>query len=254
MDRLKEAIMDDNLEDVKSLVVDPTVDKNLAIQLAANYGQLNIVKFLVTLPGVDPTIYSNNVVRLAAQSGHIDVVKFLVTLPGVDPTILDNITIQYAAVCGHLEVVKFLVTLPGVDPAANGNHAIKWAALNGHLEFVKYLLTFPGVDPTADDNQAIQWATEDTNLCPNGYSEHFGCIINIYMATHSFFKKAEKLEVVKFLITLPGVLTHNCMVPHDIKMKSFLSTNCRESKYYNVKTPKVELLSSGLNVVIYEYI
>jgi ankyrin repeat protein len=45
----------------------------------------------------------------AARNGHLDVLKFLLSLPGVNPTADDNNNVfRWAASAGHLDVLKFL--------------------------------------------------------------------------------------------------------------------------------------------------
>jgi len=39
---------------------------------------------------VDPTAHDNYAIRLASREGHTEVVKSLLTFPGVDPTAPDN--------------------------------------------------------------------------------------------------------------------------------------------------------------------
>ncbi|KAJ3286746.1 hypothetical protein HDU76_007936, partial [Blyttiomyces sp. JEL0837] len=89
---------------------------------------------------------TNYAIPHACKMGYLEIVKFLLTVPGVDPTALDNYAVREAAGKGHLEIVKFLLTVPGVDPTACDNYAVRNAASNGYLDVVKFLLTVPGID------------------------------------------------------------------------------------------------------------
>jgi ankyrin repeat protein len=144
---------------------EPTsTQNNLAVRYASQYGHLEVVKFLVTLPNVDPTANNNFAFQAASAKGHLEVVKFLVGLPNVDAVANDNCAVQMASKYGHLEVVKFLVSLPNVDASANDNFAVQYASMNGHLDVVKFLVGLPNVDVTAEDNFAIRWASEKGHL------------------------------------------------------------------------------------------
>ena len=49
----------------------------------------------------------------AIQNGHLDVVKYLIGLPGIiNPSAQDNSAIKWASERGHLDVVKYLTGLP----------------------------------------------------------------------------------------------------------------------------------------------
>jgi ankyrin repeat protein len=52
---------------------------------------------------------------MAASYGHLEVVKYLLSLPKIyciDPAAGDNYAIRLAALNGHLEVVEYLTSLP----------------------------------------------------------------------------------------------------------------------------------------------
>ena len=117
-------------------------------------GQYNPIKFykswkeLITdFPKIKdvPSAYNNTAIRWASYNGHLEVVKYLMSLPGnIDPSADNNYAIRWASRNGHLEVVKYLMSLPGnIDPSANNNAAIRWASEKGHLEVVKYLMSLP---------------------------------------------------------------------------------------------------------------
>ena len=117
-------------------------------------GQYNPIKFYKSWKEIirvypkikdDLSAYNNSAIRLASKEGHLEIVKYLMSLPGnIDPSAENNAAIRYASYNGHLEVVKYLMSLPcNIDPSAENNAAIRWASRNGHLEVVKYLMSLP---------------------------------------------------------------------------------------------------------------
>jgi ankyrin repeat protein len=77
---------------------------------------------------------------LAAQYGHVDVVDYLIRHAMFDPSADNNRAIRLAATNGSLAVVERLLQDKRVDPSAEDNYAVRWAAHNGHLAVVERLL------------------------------------------------------------------------------------------------------------------
>ena len=75
------AIENGQLEVVKALLedkrVDPSDDKNLAIQRASSCGHLEVVKALRKDKRVDPSDDNNLAIRWASKNGRVEVVKLL---------------------------------------------------------------------------------------------------------------------------------------------------------------------------------
>ena len=88
--------------------IDPSDDDNWAIQLASNYGHVDVVKLLLTDPHVDPSVDGNWAIRAASYNGHIKVVYLLLTDLRVDPTVRNNYAIRWAKRNNHTEVVQLL--------------------------------------------------------------------------------------------------------------------------------------------------
>lgn len=116
-----------------------------ALKWAASNGHLEIVKLLVTCPGVTAAADSNYALRWASSNGHTEVVQFLLGCTGVDPAAESNDAIQRACSNGNVDIVKILLRHPAVDPTANNNNALFEAASHGHYEVVKALLARPGI-------------------------------------------------------------------------------------------------------------
>lgn len=76
----------------------------------------------------------------AAERGHVEVVRFLLSQPGIDPTAHENGALRHASDSGHIEVVRALLADPRVDPSWQDNEALRLAAAGRHVDVVKLLL------------------------------------------------------------------------------------------------------------------
>lgn len=215
----KAAVINGNLEDIKSLVnqfpnlIDPAYDDNYAIQWASRNGHLDIVKYFINNTAASgthtPTWELHNYELKTVQRVNNQ-------FPNIDPAANHNCAIRWASMNGHLEVVKYLISIqpkfPMINPGAAQNWAIHYASKKGHLEVVKYLISirpeFPTIDPAAYDNYAIKCASE------NGYLEVVKYLISIQPQFPGIDPAADNnyairfaasnghLEVVKFLISI----------------------------------------------------
>ncbi|KAJ3221942.1 hypothetical protein HK099_002946, partial [Clydaea vesicula] len=131
-----------------------------SIDLAANRGDLEIVKFLLE----KGTRYTTFAINIAARYGHLEVIKYLSEngTEGCTTRALDN-----AAGNGHLEVVQYLS-----ENRTEGctTKAIDNAAAYGHMEVVKYLLenrmegcTLKAIDKAAENGhlEVVQYLSEN---------------------------------------------------------------------------------------------
>lgn len=112
-----------------------TIEK--AIEYAADYGHLEIIKFMMKNGGE----VTEDTLCLAARGGHLDIVKFLDE---------NDITSAYAdkeaASAGHLEVVKYLqkhgdgyITVSHQDNLIQVPAALYGAVQGAKLEIIKFL-------------------------------------------------------------------------------------------------------------------
>ena len=105
-----------------------------------------------SVPGVDINKASNDgwtAVVNAAWFGHTEIVRALLTAPGIDVNRSHGYTaVMVAAFKGHAEVLRVLLAAPGVDVNAvhDGWTAVMLAAWNGRTEATKALLAAPGID------------------------------------------------------------------------------------------------------------
>ena len=102
-----------------------------------------------------------------AAYGNLDVVKFLTSLPETNVSSRDNdgrTPLGAAAANGHLEIVKYLTSLPETNIDSqddNGATPLILAASNNHPKVVEFLLQ-KGADASIKDNagkNALDWAT-----------------------------------------------------------------------------------------------
>lgn len=93
MKAFKKAVIHDNYDKVDVLIESesPSFENNWAIKYASEHGYLDIVRLLLTHPGVYPSV-DNYPVRMAVKNGYWDVVQVLLLEKGfVTPGLLLNI-------------------------------------------------------------------------------------------------------------------------------------------------------------------
>ena len=135
-------------------------DGKTPLQIAALFGQLKIIKYLIIELNCDPSIEATGehhgrptkcggriAIHNAAQNGHLHVVKFLVKDQRCDPSHCDyeKVTpLHLAAQGGHLAVVQYLTLEQHCNPLCTDNKKndtpIHVAAYCGHLEVVRFMI------------------------------------------------------------------------------------------------------------------
>lgn len=148
---LYQACREGRLEFVKSFTGDPSLDNNLAIRRASEYGHLEIVKFLLENEKVDPSDGNNYALQMACRNGHTKVVELLLKDGRVNPADMRNYALKIASQYGHLEIVKLLLE---TEPLDFYNESLRNAAEYGHLEIVKLLST--KFNPSFPENLALK--------------------------------------------------------------------------------------------------
>ena len=149
---------------LKDKRINPSDQRNDILQTIVKYGYTEIVKLLLKDPRVDPSDQKNRAIQTAAEKGYVEIVKLLLKDPRVDPSDFGNFAIRKAAKNGHIEVVKLLLQDSRVNPKDFNNYAIKAAAEKGHIEMVKLLLQDERVDPSDNNNRAIRYAAENGHI------------------------------------------------------------------------------------------
>ena len=184
----------------------PLHDAHIRVLLhkACQYGELQVVTFLVSLPSVGLNIKSNSgytPLHTACHYGQLGIIKFLVSLPLVDVNILSNFgytPLHTACHYGQLDIIKFLVSLPLVDVNIRSNIGytpLHTACMYGQLDIVKFLMSTEKVNPmsttTYGDNTLLHIACRHGNVDIVKYLLSTGCIDP--MAENSYRETAVQL-------------------------------------------------------------
>lgn len=188
----KSAAMTGNLDGLKRIVDQYEIKKDdfgeweLA-HIAAEYGHLNILKWLVE-QGEDAGHTNKKgytVLQVAAQNGHLNVIQWLVE-QGSDIQQTDDYDrnlVGLAAKSGHLDVIKWLHQKGCDIHHCNGSdqNAFLFAAKAGELEVMKWLAE-QGSDiqhTTTWDANALTYAAEYGHLDVAEWLIEKGCDLNI---------------------------------------------------------------------------
>jgi len=164
------AALEGELEKVKSLCSDPAVNVNWQREsngcspfyVACHKGQVEVVKYLLSLKGIDPGLPAINGATpfyISCQLGHKEVVSLLLADPRIDPLfpVDGEFTPFYIASSkGDIEVISLLLADPRIDPnkaLSGGGTAFLKACQDGDKEVVSLLLANPRVDPNMATNE-----------------------------------------------------------------------------------------------------
>ncbi len=123
-----------------------------ALQAAIEDNRLSIVEYLMS-ENLRSNLQRIDCLSLAAMYGHLALVKYLIT-KNIDTRIDD--ALWRAAGGGHLAIVKYLIE-NGADVHTRDDSALIFAIDNGYLDVTKYLVE-RGADIHARDNYAIKCA------------------------------------------------------------------------------------------------
>ncbi|KAJ3300323.1 hypothetical protein HDU76_006118, partial [Blyttiomyces sp. JEL0837] len=193
---------------------------NKAVIRTARRGQLEVVRFLMTIPGVDPTTDDNEAVKLAAFEGYEEVVKFLLTFPGVELPSLELVIYSEEFWRNRSRAVPIWLHYSDLAPATIVGHHISSSITLGDLDIVKmyaawrgrkgivdYFINLAGVDKAAVVNSALSGAASSGQIdivqFLLGLPEVDPSVDNslaLRMAAMT-----GRLEIAKMLLEFPGV-------------------------------------------------
>jgi len=155
--RLWQACTDGNLELVKELAKDDSIDVNwvgedrldTSLHRASRFGHLEIARTLLALSKIEVNKGNGRDASpflVACHYGHHYVVSLLLADPRVDPNkVWENEATPFFQACqeGHRKVVSLLLADPRVDfnkPKDNGATPLWCASQEGHLVVVQHIL------------------------------------------------------------------------------------------------------------------
>ena len=163
---LMEAARQGNLPVVKQCIsqaarVDFRNHIQWALWLAAKYGHLSLVKFLVQEAGVSPHLSHNSdqtPLHVACSFGNLEIVHYLAGT-GTDLSCRDgdrDTPLHFASGAGHVDVVQYLVIEGGVDintPGKDGWSPLHAACFGGQLQVLLWLMKAGANTEIRDDRR-----------------------------------------------------------------------------------------------------
>jgi ankyrin repeat protein len=124
---------------IQNNLIEFICNKDKFFVYAVSIGNLSVIKFLVEKCGCDPSANNDDAIVCSARDGNMDVLKYLVSL-GCDFCNQDYWAFNFSAMSGKLEIVKYFIEI-GVDPTINDNIALKTAVTQNRVEVVNFLLS-----------------------------------------------------------------------------------------------------------------
>jgi len=234
------------LEIMKYLVgagYDIHIDNDGPVRAGASNGNINMVKYLISIGArINRSIHAS-AVSLSASNGHLETVKYLVKVGAIvdrhhcDEGLLNSVdkgyfeVVKYLCHChaqfakvalrrcvsnGYLDMVKYFVEI-GTD--IHGVDLLNICAEYGQLEIIKYLVS---IDANWDYDKALILSASNGNLEVVEYLVSIGANAKLKGALFGSAKNGH-LKTVKYLISVGAciscveyaVLVGNSMNIHD---------------------------------------
>lgn len=130
----QEYILDRLLADVR---VDPSVDDNVAINIAAHMGYTSVVAKLLAHPRIGHDL--DTALWRAAYRGHAEIVKMLLEDGRANPAAYNNKALDLALTIGNVECITLLLDDGRADPTFK-KFFLKAAILSGKVDAVHLLI------------------------------------------------------------------------------------------------------------------
>ena len=115
----------------------------------------NVIRVLLSDPRVDPSIQSNEAVRLAAYGGDLESVKLLLQDPRVCPT---SEAFEGACSSGYTEIVSLLLNDTRLNPMDRSHEALRLAVKFHQTEVVKLIARNERARSLIDSSEMLEWA------------------------------------------------------------------------------------------------
>lgn len=203
--RLSTACHIGDLAKVKRLIeqgVETEGEFRTAMVEACRYGQLEIVKYLVSIGASlerAGEYHGHTPVTAACLHGNLELVKYLNSI-GADMESKGEWMYPFRLACkgGHIKIIKYLISI-GIRSKKMYNEGIRSATHNGHFKLADYLISIGG-----DCNAGISDKIGGVKLNALKYLASVGADVtneDEYKLLHHACTKG-KLEMVKYLISL----------------------------------------------------
>jgi len=131
------ACISGNLERVKELANEGIKISTLSLQWACHHGHLEIVEYLIDECNVDIHAIHDIALCIASNEGQFEIVKFLVGR-GANIHTQNDAPLCHACFCGHLNIAKYLVK-HGADIHIKDDWCLKVAYDNEKIDIIEYL-------------------------------------------------------------------------------------------------------------------
>ena len=161
-------------------------------------------KYVINQSKCNPEHGSFTPLPSSASYGQLAVVKYLISELGCDPQIADSnglTPLHYAALEGHIDIVKSLISQYNCNPhycADIGNTPLHCACQNGHLEVAKYLITELGCNSQIGDNDGLT-PLHYSALNPDVTVSHTLRIV--FDSNYQLELKSCKIDIFKYLVS-----------------------------------------------------
>lgn len=162
------SIKEGNIEAVK-LLVNAGSKINDALVLSAEYGQLEMVEYFLTL--VKDKVIITQAFLQAAINGHLEAVKYLIAY-GANIHANNHHALEWSAYHGYLDVFEYLYYLEDKNHY-NVNHLFKWSVWHGGFSVAKFLTTHNNISMDEINDAVIVCAVR-------GYEDMLIYLMNKY--------------------------------------------------------------------------
>ncbi|KAJ3071177.1 hypothetical protein HDU98_005694 [Podochytrium sp. JEL0797] len=154
------AVSHGHVNAVMHLLADPRIKgkENDVFLGAIQLSHFELVHRLLESDRVDPSAENNVAIQMVAMSGDVDLCRMLLADPRVDPSDDGNTALREAVLYNRLPIVELLLQHPRVRPGARN---LADAVDCGYVEGVRLLLKDGRVDPSLNDNEVVLGAAEN---------------------------------------------------------------------------------------------
>lgn len=134
---------------------------------AVHAGNVTIVQFFLQQSHItiDAATANNQPIKTAAVHGHVEIMRLLLSCPGVDPAADDNAPIQHAVGWNRVEAARLLLSTDiRVDPTCHEDYLLPLAVREGYIDMVRLLLADSRIDPSSSYNMSIIRAAQRNQI------------------------------------------------------------------------------------------